>query len=1437
MATYGQYEAVRELSRSGLAAVWAARRAGSADEPVFAIKLCEPDPDVTGADAAAQAVEGFLDQVQVQRRAAASGSHWAPVHDSGMVESGAYLVTDLYPRSAERLTLSRVRPDAATLHNVVGSIVAGLRELRASASRQHGNLRASNILVGPGAWASAKVVLSDPLPTRGVKGLKPEADTRALGELIYELVMHQPFRGAYTVADSPEWTGLGRARQGWLDLCNRLLDATRAPPSLDEIDAALSGLATAGGPRRLPMVLGVAAAALVLVGVVVAYFAMRGSGGGEVHHPDLARWAAEGEARWQQLCDEWPWFMAFAGRLEDKPGPAPLAAKFPTRRALYATDPVLKAGLDALAQAEKDNGGSPGVIDGRTRVPISTLKRDPSPQAQSPRSMDRTRALLEAMGRFRPPAEGRWERAEMMRAHAESASRRGWSVLERKLRAAADGALEAVDWSERADRLDAAFAALDAAEAAEARWTEIDRVASALEGTGDSVLARFREWAQGAGSDPELADLDAAAAWRRAEQLLAERAQVGRDLESARQEKWSGLDPDVFKESPSHARADAPARRDLFEAWILDARSGRYDRPPAEANPSVKWASSPPLAGPARQIALLAEDRRADPGDTELSSRLSGFEQVLKRLSDEAGAVDSLPWSARGREEKERRAGEVERSAASLRDELAAYIEARRRSQVAGIEEARAKIRSDPSPVPGSAAIGAAWERWRDPLNAELERSPYRAVMRRQTAAHSTLTRVNKEFPSPPASLGPRRDWTTRLVEIAARERDRVLGEALSAIAEPPEADGEEALIRSLDSAAAGYRAWTAEAEELASGFARVEDLLDLGFGLDEPAPQPPMLGRLVESLEAQRVYADRAVQGALVPVTARVEELRRIKGLARVEDVYAALRRALDEDPGRHPEAAISAWRRLAEFGWPADLDQLKAEKQIAERLRPVVGAMRDDERRSRLSSEIETTAGARWAGFVLSRRGAAEVEAALEQRPTTLILGRPFGDADEPRLAYMWAVFQLKRFLAPVEGQAPSDEQVRARAAEMMGTLDEVLSRGPSLAGDGRVRTLREALDAIRSGVEPPAPKIDVLRLGPGSVGWTGLRLGDGDDRLRFTPPGAGGTALDFVLVEATDGVPEPVFLSTVEVPVGVLLWLAQSREHRGALESLLPSAARLRGPMTWTRAGDRIELSSTWLDPMASRELPKYTEPRVAEVVRAVQEAGRPTATHPVQQVSAAAALWVSRVLGCRIPTPAEWRAAVRAAAPGEPNLRDQSWAQRHAVVRALDDALTNDVRKGIWMPWPDRGVFTPAGSVIAEGRAAVAGPRDDGRVWFAPADAGGSGSFTHLVGNVAEFVLDAAEDAEALPTSPADGVRRFIESHAARLGIIGGSALGDPTLPTDQPLSPPPDDAADLIGYADVGFRLAFSAKGLAPKRKTFAARLLEALGEDPYLAAR
>jgi len=198
MSSFGCFESVRELHRTGFTVVYSGREAASNEDNKFAIKIFQPSSLMLEEEQAKTESRRFLSSARIQKKVGASGAqYWAPVYDCGSNLEGTFYTTDKYDRSLQQLIDGRIKVSAQILHTIIESIVKGLIELKEECGRPHGNLKATNVLiVGTGDISQTKIVLSDPLSDEQIDDkVHWDRDLRAIAELIYELITHRSTPG------------------------------------------------------------------------------------------------------------------------------------------------------------------------------------------------------------------------------------------------------------------------------------------------------------------------------------------------------------------------------------------------------------------------------------------------------------------------------------------------------------------------------------------------------------------------------------------------------------------------------------------------------------------------------------------------------------------------------------------------------------------------------------------------------------------------------------------------------------------------------------------------------------------------------------------------------------------------------------------------------------------------------------------------------------------------------------------------------------------------------------------------------------------------------------------------------------------------------------------------------------------------------------------
>jgi hypothetical protein len=338
-------------------------------------------------------------------------------------------------------------------------------------------------------------------------------------------------------------------------------------------------------------------------------------------------------------------------------------------------------------------------------------------------------------------------------------------------------------------------------------------------------------------------------------------------------------------------------------------------------------------------------------------------------------------------------------------------------------------------------------------------------------------------------------------------------------------------------------------------------------------------------------------------------------------------------------------------------------------------------------------------------------------------------------------------------------------------------------------------------------------LARAGPAAAGW---ELQDADPSGAWAvyawpsdnlsrEEGLEAYTLSFALVESAAG--DRHYMGADEVSAGLFFdWMDEQAGWDGVQPHFPPAAIGSdqpqrdiewrRGPRGWTLGNDqRLIVAFDWQLLPNTQGVP--LPPGLNQ---------RPTRLTPVNYIAAPAAQAWAAGMGCRLPSPAEF--AVSAGSPladlADPNLRDAAWA-RHL------SALVEQSGTQLISSWPDMDCFAPQGLDFPRNREAwPATSADDGVLFFRESGGAQSGPvrLLNLRGNLAEYL---------------------VEPPSGRFMVAGGSAVSPAELDWETPY---PVDAAQLRGFSDVGFRLAFDAPVPLPGRI-----LLEAIAGAPDLPLR
>ena len=947
-----------------------------------------------------------------------------------------------------------------------------------------------------------------------------------------------------------------------------------------------------------------------------------------------------------------------------------------------------------------------------------------------------------------------------------------------------------------------------------ASWAKAAAARKAFDASGDKVLAAFGPYV--AAEVAAVADLDALAA------KLDALARSASALAEFLRADWDAgkIDRGLFaKESDVHRTFDGKMAAATLDAWRKEvADYARLEK----ADPRQPDAWKADLDDLHLRIEFLKDE--ADPAKRRLADQ---SETRCKQLDADVQKSLQLAWIRKNEAAIAQRAAAVAAEFEGIKNDLKDAMEPPRAWL--------ARIRG-PKPLASSRAVNDEWAKRRDALvppgatEAGLlkDRRAYMKLWRDVEALRLFLSRLDDEKQLPaslPDSVKAGADAARQAVAKAlAARRELALQAALAAI---PWTDRK---VPALDAAqfqqrdewlkvAKDYTQWREATGNLLLAVGTIEALLDAGYGPDVRMPGAPASIRVRDVYRALREKkVDRELLEFTAPTLERVAKLLAIEGLNRKQLVERAQAPAGD-DP---PQAMPTVWRKLGETkDWPSDLAELRLEAALEQR---VLDAAKKLEEANppiarRLADEVARQKPLRWEtcfNRVASRADARDLADA--DVAAVVKLADSFRVAPE-RLS---GETQLRRKLFHFRQMAGAlrDEEPKDKLAPLVTSfVGEIAALGDAAKQPAAAQMLADLQAFAREKVADD-PTAGLEKAGPAggqlAAQWK-ARVADEGKSVVFSWADAG-HALTFVRVEPKGGTARPCYLCTVEAPVGLFLDTVRTAGRWVDMAVLVGRPERLeldtrRGPRTWEwkRLADEMYLARKWL----------AAEATTANPYAPVLGPGQPSLQHPVQYISAPAALEFAWLLGCRLPSAAEWQGAFDASQKGKaaavPNLRDAAWRKQQDFMR--------EKAKTIVPEWPDAGIFLPAGVAPKEGAAALAvTEQDDGLLWF---DVAGTGSeFRHLAGNVAEFVfdqppvLDEAIFGGARPPTTAT-FSGLAQKHAPMFGVIGGSALSPPELWDGKekpfgkawPIAFAKENARDA--FCDVGIRLAFTAPREAP----------------------
>lgn len=617
--------------------------------------------------------------------------------------------------------------------------------------------------------------------------------------------------------------------------------------------------------------------------------------------------------------------------------------------------------------------------------------------------------------------------------------------------------------------------------------------------------------------------------------------------------------------------------------------------------------------------------------------------------------------------------------------------------------------------------------------------------------------------------------WGKELERRAAIVRDGLL----AGFMRPQETDSTTNVL--FDAAKAQlqpYVKWRRDAALAAGAADRMDQLLSALYFLDSPFDGAQSIGDAFDAWEAQvktlglkELFTDGTI--------ATVKALREAENAQGADlERYAGDTRAV---------VSLFAWSRLKSL-------PLDREWKLEERLTGLIDASTDARRKAYLQELLKSERLERVRQVLqyaaIAAPGALDVADRMVQTAGMI-------DGLDAVSRYNLELFRFKRW---AEG-SPRDqvEELAVWIERLHAPSKDFDAKTAAVTGPGleELRKLHERMARLKGGRRFAGPPADA---------WGPVPANNGQS-VRYAPRNAALPAMEFwALGDDSDS-----FMCSTVVSIELfeaIVALKDVDRGRNPLRDRAGGEIKFwpNGPCAVKFAGGRWVRNDRWWEKGNARM-------GADDILLKDGNNERPSEQHPMQLVPAALAQEVAGVIGCRLPTIDEWRAALAKESGEQPagkfkwNLRDRNWKQFHDAWARLNTSAPAFATR--FEPFKfdtfiraQRGA-TEVWAPSATNGLAGNGVYDDGHVFFEPVAPGAARGnvgryFHHLVGNVSHLVTRTA------------GGQDFY--------VIGPSALSPPEpggVLNCPELALKPEQLNQ--GWVDVGFRVVFDAADRLPVR--------------------
>lgn len=1431
MALWGKFESVKELAQSGVGLLWSARPSGDAAQgstEKYIIKTTEQLALLGDIERLEHESALFLEAAAVQKALADGGAqHWVKIVELGNTDQGAFYVAERYGRSVSTLVTRGIRLDGHGIRHLVLGILDGLEEIQTKAGRAHGNIKPTNVLIGGPDSPSVTgdpVVLTDPTPTRSLGKQAAAEDMRHLGELVYELVtLRAPKSGVgMTVSINEDWSRLGSSANTWIDFCNRLLDVSpgKPAPDIDQVrEMVPAGVSAPSAKSKVPLI---AAAAFLLLagGGVTAWKLMKPSGPPPIVITD---------EQIQQADKAWPIVehaQVWLGNRTTLADP------------LRSLDAELAAGLPEVLKSDAKFVVDDVESRNGTKLPSNWLGGKPLAEASEnakEKIQKFTNALTE-LNKFRSEMDAFAPKAQV-EARAVEWESRGWKSQAECLRAAnaeldrLRGTGSKIDSKIEVAKAGDCLGLVAYSVGIEAKYRQLAEAAAGAESSADQAAKSFIEIASNAigklkGDErldvrqPDVAKI----AFKGMADAIKSFTAIASEVKDAT--NADKVDLEYVRQTPAYAavtdKSKAPTIDDV-KAWIAEAKKPEYAI--RERDELAKWAAAPlaTIAEKREHLALRVEAKVTTP-------------DAAKLLTQELDAAKEKVEALKG--------------VAKLSDKRLASLDAQRASAANAVDAIAGKIlppgKYRTAKALADAAVAAA-------VPAQFEQAwkgTVAQIMQGQTDDLAKLYRLEQLL------LNDKSGWLVALNAAPARFPIPAAPEAAVANAEAfnaavkakrdaalasyatkikPAADGQSVDLSDADAVLGGYTAFLAALDSTKLHLAAALDGYSKGLGESDPevATLLAKVRKPAEGVDGVAIFAPGLKPfNVLAAMKASVSS-----GSLGLDDL---LKRVAES-----PDLALklAAWEGVALVkDWSGKTGQLASLSQSARSLADAVAKSKaSDAEKKRMSDGIATAQKQAWIGVMNWASSAKGSDEAIDQ---TLAAASGLGvktEADVSGLSapamFNWSLARGRESLAGAKAASGSEDALAAEARKVNDKLESLAKQGglPDAKADPIRRMMKRFADA--STVVPPK-MFDKDSSGPLTGGenmverngWTADEREDGRVLVYSFAGPSGKHDLRFEIIDEPNG----IMMMTSEVSVGLFADALASAKKLPQVSGTLrdKTNAEQAGASAWDlspegfRAANAARPAEAWLSFVndAKSAFKDTIADSGAKAWPAVVGPA-PSLQMPMTWVTPQAAAYFAASLGCRLPTPEEWKAALPRRGARE-NRRDADWKTFADNANKLySDLGGQNGGVNITFLMPHTSALGLADPENPQTDLASASTGSDGFVFFAPVEPPAEPGFADLIGNVWEFTHDnpAAWPCVAGKSVPEFGqFARLSEFDSSHFKAIGGSAFSGPKLSPDTAI---PLSAAGAS--SDLGIRLVF-VRGEGSSKKSVADRIDRAL---------